>query len=75
MTDQSKALPQIDVSVAYDAMLVFLEAYWERGDRKSDDIAVLLGGLQRLERDGVPVDQAMWNDWLEAVDHVSANVP
>jgi len=49
MTDQGEAFPQLDVSVAYDPMLNFLGAYWKRGDGASDDIAVLLSGLQRLQ--------------------------
>jgi hypothetical protein len=56
-------------------MLLFLEAYWERGGQASDDLAVLLGGLQRLESDGVPLDPAMWSDWLEAVARASSKAP
>jgi hypothetical protein len=74
MKDQTTANSQLDVSTGFDAMLLFLEAYWERGGRASDDLAVLLGGLQRLESDGRPLDPAMWSDWLEAVDRASPSV-
>lgn len=32
---------------AYDAMVAFVEAYWRRGNRTSDDIAVLLSNISR----------------------------
>jgi hypothetical protein len=59
---------------AYDAMCVFLEAYWERGGKASDDIAVLLGSMQRL-RDGRPLDPAQWDDWRDAVERVVKRRP
>jgi hypothetical protein len=61
---------------AYDAMRAFLKAYWERGLKSSDDIAVLLGSIQRgfPWADGSPADPAMWPDWLKAVDEVKNNV-
>lgn len=49
----------------------FLEAYWERGERTSDDLAVLLGSLScEASRDGRPLDAAQWSDWLTAVSEV-----
>jgi hypothetical protein len=59
---------------AYDAMLAFLEAYWERGLKASDDIAVLLGSTQRL-RNGMPLDSAQWDDWRDAVEMVVKHKP
>lgn len=50
---------------AFDAMRAFLEAYWARGGKQSDDIAVLLGSLNRS--DGPPLDVALWDDWLRAI--------
>ncbi|QGZ94000.1 hypothetical protein [Terricaulis silvestris] len=52
---------------AYEAMFRFLEAYWERGGKTSDDIAILLGSMSLLRR-GRPLDMALWSDWLEAID-------
>jgi hypothetical protein len=49
----------IDEDSAYQAMGLFLEAYWQRGDRASDDLAVLLGSLR--------IDPAMRSDWQEAI--------
>jgi hypothetical protein len=62
-------LRTLNEAEAYDAMCRFLEAYWERGGRSSDDIAVLLGSLNRLP-DGGPVDPAMWVDWQDAVNAI-----
>lgn len=74
MNGQSTSLPQLDVSTGFDAMLLFLEAYWKRGGRASDDIATLLGSLQRSEGDGMPADRAMWSDWVEAINVAASNV-
>ena len=54
---------------AYDSMRAFLEAYWERGLRESEEIAVLLSSLAPL-RDGISADPAQWNDWPAAVKTV-----
>ena len=63
--------PDLDQLDAFDAMRLFLEAYWERGGKTSDDIAILLGSIDRgLGREGGPVDIAQWFDWLEAVNRV-----
>ncbi len=51
---------------AYDAMLVFLEAYWERGLKESDDLASLLTACSRLG-DGRSLDPAQLGDWEAAV--------
>lgn len=59
---------------AYDAMLAFLGAYWERGGKASDDIAVLLASTQRLQ-DGGPLDPAQWYDWRAAVEMVVKHEP
>ena len=56
---------------AYDAMSFFLEAYWNRGKRGSDDIAALLSSVGRnTDADLPPIDIAQWHDWLEAVKAV-----
>ncbi len=53
---------------AFDGMRKFLEAYWERGGKTSDDLAILLGSLNRDEStQSLPLDPAMWEDWLSAV--------
>jgi hypothetical protein len=59
----------LDELVAFDAMRIFLETYWEEGLRASDDIAVLLGSLSRdAWANGQPLDLALWDDWRAAVD-------
>lgn len=58
----------ITVDDAFEAMRVFLEAYWKRGQATSSDIAVLLGSLNRDREAGVaPLDPAQWHDWIDAV--------
>lgn len=64
MSKQS-ALPLLDENAAYHAMRVFMEAYWERGGRTSDDLAVLLTNFE--------IDPAMRSDWAEAVKYVLGN--
>ncbi len=76
MNDQSPwpgpLSPSLDELTAFDAMRVFLEAYWERGGKASDDIAVLLGMLDRsIWADGGPGDPAQWPAWKAAVSRVS----
>lgn len=72
MTDWPGDPPrELDELKAFDAMCVFLEAYWRRGGAASEDIAVLLSSLSRdVRADGMPGDPALWNDWREAVDEV-----
>ena len=54
----------VSIRDAYRAMFGFLEAYFER--TKADELAVLLGSMN-LADDGKPMDPAMWQDWLMAV--------
>ena len=64
-------LRAIDELTAFDAMRRFLEAYWERGGKQSDDIAVLLGSLNRdAWENKMPLDRAQWDEWRDAVDTV-----
>ncbi len=46
-------------AIGFEALKLFLEAYWERGGRTSDDIAVLLSNLD--------IDPAQRSDWADAV--------
>ncbi|WP_200945629.1 hypothetical protein [Methylobacterium sp. Leaf456] len=71
-----KGSDPITVDDAFEAMRVFLEAYWNRGDAKSDDIAVLLGSLNRNREAGIgPLDPAQWEDWLDAVSSIAPRNP
>ena len=56
MSDETARLT---VRQAFEATRYFLQAYWERGGRRSDDLAMLLGDLD--------FDPAQWSDWLAAV--------
>jgi len=55
----------------FDAMRLFLERYWKRGGSISDDIAILLGSLDRLS-DAIPLDEAQWHDWVKACRDVTS---
>jgi hypothetical protein len=42
----------------------------------SDDLASYLGDIQLNSDDGKPMDIALWNDWLRAIEkviHLSTN--
>lgn len=66
--NQLNAETKISISEAFDAMRGFLETYWEEMGKSSDDLAVLLGSLDRDEFRIMPLDPAMWYSWLEAVE-------
>lgn len=55
---------QLSIDEAYDAMVDYLEGYYNRTG--SDDIAMLLGDLLLLE-DGTSCDSAAMSDWEESV--------
>lgn len=57
---------------AFNATIDFLDEYYKK--TKSDDAAVLLGGMHFL-RDGETADPAAWADWIDVVgstQHFSA---
>lgn len=54
----------LTIHQAYRAMIHFLEGFYERTG--SDDVAVLLGGMQIL-KDGRTADPAAWSDWMKSV--------
>lgn len=57
----------LDEDAAFRAMCAYVETYWERGLRSSDDIAQLLS----IMRD----DPSTPDDWTEAVDQVVCQRP
>jgi hypothetical protein len=60
--------PDLNELAAFDAMRAFLEAYWERGGRSDDGLAMLMSNLNRSSwADHSPGDPAMWEDWKNAV--------
>lgn len=58
-------MEHIEAHKAFNAMLLFFDRYWKRGNKSSGDIAVLLGSLSP-GNDGFPMDIALWHDWLQA---------
>jgi len=59
---------------AFDAMRAFLERFWVEGDKQEEDIACLLGSLNRsVWGDRGPADPAHWGDWQEALETVLKN--
>ena len=62
-TDQHTSL-----IVGFDAVGIFLRARWKEGEKQSDDLANLLGSMNRdVGRNSQPLDIAQWSDWLDAV--------
>jgi hypothetical protein len=51
------------------AMHRFLDAYWERGGRTDDGLAILLGSLN-ISSNGECADPALSKDWLDVVEEV-----
>jgi hypothetical protein len=49
----------------YDAMRIFLETVSLRLGKTDEEIVFIVGSLKWA--DGAPVDPAMWQDWLAAV--------
>jgi len=49
----------------YDAMRIFLETVSLRLSKTDEEIDLIVAGLKWT--DGAPVDPAMWQDWLAAV--------
>jgi len=57
----------LSTNEALEAMILFLELYWERG--KSEEIGDLLSSLT-LVKDGACADPALSYDWNECVKKV-----
>lgn len=73
MSSKKPSNTAMDVSTAYDAMHIFLDSYWKRGGSSSADLAVLIGSLAR-DRDGFPMDPALWKDWEEAYERAKSSM-
>ena len=50
---------------AFEAMRVFVAAYWERGHTTFSDVGAILTDLDRRD---APFHVALWNKWCVAVD-------
>ena len=59
------ATDTITLIEGYDAMRIFLETVSRRLGKTDEEIDFIVGGLKWA--DGSPVDPAMWQDWLAAV--------
>lgn len=60
-------MEHLTIYQAYLAMMNFLEGFYQRTG--SDDVAVLLSGMQFLS-DKSTADPAAWDDWMESVQSV-----
>jgi len=60
----------ITINEAYKAMYLYLENLYEMTG--SDDLAGFLGSMSLL-KDGNPADDAVWSDWLDAIDKARMN--
>ena len=68
MTDDVNIVSATDTITlieGYDAMRIFLETVSLRLGKTDEEIEFIVGGLKWA--DGAPVDPAMWQDWLAAV--------
>jgi hypothetical protein len=74
LAEDTLGAPELSIRDAYLCMFDFLVAYWERGERSSEDIAILLGGMP-LAGDGISADPAMLSDWLASVRAVTGKGP
>jgi hypothetical protein len=63
------ATDTITLIEGYDAMRIFLETVSLRLGTTDEEIDFIVGGLKWA--DGAPVDPAMWQDWLAAVQITS----
>ena len=59
------ATDTITLIEGYDAMRIFLETVSLRLGKTDEEIDFIVAGLKWT--DGAPVDPAMWQDWLAAV--------
>ena len=60
-----EATDTITLVEGYDAMRIFLESISLRLGKTDEEIDFIVAGLKWA--DGAPVDPAMWQDWLAAV--------
>lgn len=61
---------RITITEAYKAMYLYLENLYKLTG--SADLAGFLGSMSMLQ-DGKPVDETVWEDWLEAIDQAKKN--
>src|ERR1700733_5029768 len=64
------ATDTITLIEGYDAMRIFLDTVWLRLGKTGEEIDFIVAGLKWT--DGAPVDPAMWQDWLAAVQITSS---
>lgn len=64
----ARAAEPLTAQQAFEAMAVFLEAFWERDGRPDDSLVKILSWVQPVGDDRMPADPAMWADWLHAID-------
>ena len=57
----------LTIKQAYAATVLFLDLYYQH--TKSEDVAIVLSGMKLLP-DGMSVDPAAWEDWIECVQRV-----
>lgn len=63
---------QVSVRQAYQAMFHFLDNYYQM--TQSDEIRGMLGSMA-LDSDGLPMDPAYSQDWLDAIRKAKEEAP
>lgn len=54
---------------AYVAMYAFLENWYQL--TRADALTILLGSMSMMS-DGRPMDAALWQDWMDAIDKMES---
>ena len=60
----------VTIEEAYKAMYLYLEKLYEM--TSSDDLAGFLGSMSMMA-DGRPADDAIWEDWLDAIEKAKSD--
>ncbi|OYW43258.1 MAG: hypothetical protein B7Z38_02050 [Rhodobacterales bacterium 12-64-8] len=59
----------ISIDHGFAALRHFLNAFWERDGKPYDSMVKLLSWIEPgIWADGSPLDPAMWEDWLKAIE-------
>ena len=65
---------KLTIDEAYDAMIDYLEGYYDRTTH-SGEVGSLLSGMYILESDNKSFDSAAQEDWSESVDKILNQKP
>ena len=67
-TPPPRSEEQITLRRAFDAFAAFLDKQWQENRYRDQDGIAGLRSDMSLDPQGNPTDDALWFDWLEAID-------